>query len=268
MAVPIIFDQQQLDLFELDADNFNAESLRKHYRKYVLKWHPDKGGTPEVFIRGQSAYQDLLEGLATFGVWRSTIPRLTLAETIRPTPGLSRGSSSAAQPAPPASDLAPAPVLAPSFLAGKHCHLFPSLEEALQQMHFSFNFSWADMAKILRRTPVGKSVTFYKRGAVQPDLIRCHGTFFRAMIAISESGFLPVWGAGRGKALEQFGEDMPVVYTSSSEEQASWYPQAMVDAKGCRVGELVCLGSTPMRVVLICSAADGKKRIKIRRKRK
>jgi hypothetical protein len=156
--------------------------------------------------------------------------------------------------------------LAPSFLAGKHCHLFPSLEEALQQMHFSFNFSWADMANILRRTPVGKSVTFYKRGAVQPDPIRYHGTFFKAMIAISESGFLPVWGAGRGKALEKFGEDMPVVYTSPVEEQASWYPQAMVDAKGSRVGELVCLGSTPMRVVLICSAAVDKRRIKIRRK--
>ena len=88
------------------------------------------------------------------------------------------------------------------------------------------------------------------------------------MIAISKSGFLPVWGAGRGKALEQFGKDMPVVYTSPVEEQASWYPQAMVDAKGSRVGELVCLGSTPMRVVLICSAADDTKRIKIRRKKK
>ena len=133
-------------------------------------------------------------------------------------------------------------------------------------MDFSFNFWWADMANILRRTPVRKAVIFYKRGAVQPDPIRYHGTSFRAMIAISEIGFLPVWGAGRGKALEKFGEDMPVVYTSSVEEQASWYPQAMVDAKGSRVGELVCLGSTPMRVVLICSAAVDKRRIKIRRK--
>jgi hypothetical protein len=267
MAVPIIFDQQQLDLFDLDAENFNAESLRKQYRQYLLQWHPDKGGTPELFTRGHSAYQDLLDGLASFGVWRNTIPDLTLAQTIRPTPRLSRGSSSAAQPAPPASDLVPAPVLAPSFLAGEHCHLFPSLEEALQQMRFSFNWSWADMATILRRTPVGKSVTFYKRGAVQPELIRYHGTFFSAMIAISKSGFLPVWGAGRGMALEKFREDLPVVYTAPDEEQASWYPQAMVDAKGSRVGELVCLGSTPMRVMLICSAADDTKRIKIRRKK-
>ena len=236
MAVPIIFDQQQLDLFDLDAESFSAESLRKQYRHFLLQWHPDKGGSTELFTRGHSAYQELLDGLASFDVWRITIPDLTLAQTIRSTSRLSRGSSSAAQPVPPASDLVPAPVLAPSFLAGKHCHLFPSLEEALQQMHFSFDRSWAYMATILRRTPVGESVTFYKRGAVQPELIRYHGTFFSAMIAISKSGFVPVWGAGRGQALKKFGEDMPVVYTAPDEEQASWYPQAMVDAKGSRVG--------------------------------
>ena len=267
MAVPILFDQHQLDLFNLDAENFNADSLRKQYMKYLLQWHPDKGGTSELFRRGQSVYQELLHGLASFGVWRNTIPDLTLAQTIRMTPRLSRGSSSAAQPAPPASGLVPAPVLAPSFLAGKYCHLFSSLEEALQQMHFSFNLSWADMANTLRRTPVGNSVTFYISGAVQPEVSRYHGTFFSAMIAISKSGFLPVWGAGRGMALEKFREDLPVVYTAPDEEQASWYPQAMVDAKGSRVGELVCLDSTPMRVMLICSAADDTKRIKIRRKK-
>ena len=111
MATPYIFDEEQLELFELDADNFNPESLRKHYRKYVLKWHPDKGGTSEMFVRGQSAYQNLLEGLTTFAVWLSAMPGLTLDQTIRPRPGLSRGSSSAAQPAPPAPDLAPAPDL-------------------------------------------------------------------------------------------------------------------------------------------------------------
>ena len=58
MAVPIIFDQQQMDLFDLDAENFNADSLRKQYRQYLLQWHPDKGGTPELFTRGHSAYQD------------------------------------------------------------------------------------------------------------------------------------------------------------------------------------------------------------------
>ena len=103
MAVPILFDQHQLDLFNLDAENFNVDSLRKQYMKYVLQWHPDKGGTSELFRRGQSVYQELLHGLASFGVWRNTIPDLTLAQTIRMTPRLSRGSSSAAQPAPPAS---------------------------------------------------------------------------------------------------------------------------------------------------------------------
>jgi hypothetical protein len=133
-------------------------------------------------------------------------------------------------------------------------------------MNFTFNFSVADMAKILRRTPVGKAATFIQSGAARPDPIRFHGTHFRAMIAISRSGFLPVWGAGRGKALEKFCQDKPVVYTSSVADQALWYPQAMVNAKGNRVGELVCLNERPMRVMLICAADVDKRRICIRRK--
>jgi hypothetical protein len=266
MARPYLFDQQELDLFELDADNFNSESVRKHYRRFMLQHHPDKGGTNEMCARGNSVYQDLLEGLLTFSVWLNSTPGLTLADTIRPRPGQSRGSSNAAQLAPRASDLAPAPDLAPTFHAEGHCHLFSSLEQALSQMGFLFGFSWVDMAKILRATPVGNAVTFAIRGAVQPARIRYHGTSFAALASISANHFLPVWGAGRGKALQQFGEDLPVVYTSPCEDQASWYPQAMVDAKGNRVGELVCLGATPMRVVLICSAAVEKRRIKIRRK--
>ena len=124
MAVPFIFDQQQLDLFDLDASNFSAESLRLQYRKGVMKWHPDKGGTDVLFRRGLAAYQDLLGGLATFRVWLSVTPELTLAETIRPRPRQSRGSLSAAQPAP---DLAPAPELAPTFCAASQCQLFRML---------------------------------------------------------------------------------------------------------------------------------------------
>ena len=263
MAVPFIFDQQQLDLFDLNASNFSAENLRKQYRMRILQWHPDKGGNDFQFREGLAAYQDLLGGLGTFGVWLGVTPELTLAETIRPRPIQSRGSSSAAQPAP---DLAPAPELAPTFCAASQCQLFRSLEEALQEMNFTFNFSVADMAKILRRTPVGKAATFIQSGAARPDPIRFHGTHFRAMIAISRSGFLPVWGAGRGKALEKFCQDKPVVYTSSVADQALWYPQAMVNAKGNRVGELVCLNERPMRVMLICAADVDKRRICIRRK--
>ena len=265
--IPMIFDHDQLELFDLDSETLNADSLRKKFHRLLLQWHPDKGGTNDMCVRGNLAYHNILDGLATFRAWCRYIPGLTLAQTIRPTPRQLRGSSSAAQPAPPASDLVSPPVLAPSFLAGEHCQLFASLEEALAQMHFSFQESWADMANILMQTPVGDSVTFYKLGAVQPECIRYHGTYFKALISISESGFLPAWGAGRGKAVEQFGEDTPVVYTSSSQEQASWYPMAMVDAKGSRVGELVCLASTPMRVLLICSADVGTRRIKIRRKK-
>ncbi len=265
--IPMIFDQQQLELFDLDSETLNADSLRKRYHRLLLQWHPDKGGSDEMCVRGNLVYQNILDGLATFRVWRRSIPDLTLAQTIRPTPRQSRGCSSAAQPASPASDLVASPVLAPSFSSGEHCQLFASLEEALAQLHFSFEKSWADMANILRQTPVGDSVTFYQLGAVQPEPIRYHGTSFKALISISERGFLPVWGAGRGRAVEQFGEDKPVVYTSSSEELASWYPMAMVDAKGSRVGELVCSGSTPMRVLLICSADVGNRRIKIRRKK-
>ena len=237
MARLYLFDQEDLDLFELHADNFNSESVRKQYRRYMLQHHPDKGGNNDVCARGNSVYQDLLEGLLTFSVWLNSTPGLTLADTIRPRPGQSTGSSNAAQLAPRAPDLAPAPVLAPTFHAEGHCHLFSSLEEALSQMGFLFEVdSWVDMAEILRATPVGNAVTFDILGAVQPARIQYHGTSFAAMASILANHFLPVWGAGRGKALQQFGEDLPVVYTSPCEDTASWYPQAMVDAKGNRVG--------------------------------
>ncbi len=89
MARPYLFDQQELDLFELDADNFNSESVRKHYRRFLLQHHPDKGGTNEMCARGNSIYPDLLEGLLTFSVWLNNTPGLTLADTIRPRPASS-----------------------------------------------------------------------------------------------------------------------------------------------------------------------------------
>ena len=270
--MPFIFHQHHLDLLELHAGQLNAENCRIHYRKCLLKWS-DKGGSADIFQRGHAAYHALLDGLRSFAVWHSVHPETSVADTIYPTPGRSTGSSSAAQPVPRAPDLAPAPDLATTFHAEGHCKLYPSLEEALQQIRFSFTCSWTDMANVLKLTAVGETVTFdridraqiYQRGAAQPAAIRYHGAYFQALIAISKDGFRPVWGAGRGQALERFGDDKPVVYTSSDQDQASWYPQAMVDGKGNRVGELLCLGCPPMRVVLICSAPIEKRRIKIRR---
>jgi len=265
---PYFFQQDHLELFGLDAENFSFESVRTKYRRYVLTHHPDKGGTNERCALGNNVYTHLLQGFHDYEAFLNVSPGATLAQTVRPTPRLlPTGISSAAQHAPPAPDLASSPDLAPTFHAEGDCHLYPTLEEALQQMHFLFNSSCADMADILKQAPVGTDVTFYKVGAVQPDPIRFHGTSFNGMCAISARGFLPVWGAGRGQALEKFGQDLPVVYTSSDLEVASWYPLAMVDAKGNRVGERVSNGHGPMRVVLICDASDHTKRIKIRRKK-
>ena len=122
----MIFDHDQLELFDLDSETLNADSLRKKRHRLLLQWHPDKGGTNDMCVRGNLAYHNILDGLATFRAWCRYIPGLTLAQTIRP------------RPAPPASDLVSPPVLAPSFLAGEHCQLFASLEEALAQIHFSF----------------------------------------------------------------------------------------------------------------------------------
>ena len=51
-----------LDLLDLnDDENLNEETINKQYKKYALKYHPDKGGSSEDFIDIQEARSNLLE---------------------------------------------------------------------------------------------------------------------------------------------------------------------------------------------------------------
>ena len=66
-------------------------------------------------------------------------------------------------------------------------------------------------------------------------------------------------------ALAKFNVDLFVVCASTSSDVALWYPQAMVDAAGTRIGERLAADTLPMRIVWICNADVARRRIKIRR---
>ena len=178
--VAYLFEQMHLDTFGLSADNLTHDNLKRHWRKFCLKHHPDKGGMHSVFVEAGAAYEAALTGLSTFAVWHSINPSLTLSDTIRQRPTAPvdpfRGDSSAAQPAAPEPAVPPAPDLAPSFHAATNCKLFSSLQEALSQIDFEFTSTWSEMAQTLKQTPVGQSAIFYRRDALPPHPIRYRGT--------------------------------------------------------------------------------------------
>ena len=126
--VAYLFDQMHLDMFELSADNLTHDNIRRHWGKFCLKHHPDKGGKHSFFVEAGAAYQAALTGLRTFEVWHRVNPSLTLPDTIRPRPIAPvdpfRGDSSAAQPPAPEPAVPPAPDLAPSFHAATNYNCF------------------------------------------------------------------------------------------------------------------------------------------------
>ena len=264
MAIPVIFHAEQLWLFDLTPATFDPSSLRKQYLSFALRHHPDKnaGERTYVFEQGEAVYRALLAGFETFAVWQCNNSNLTLAETIEWTePPTGSISSSAAQHAADAWDLAP--TWHPDLM--REVGVVDVLEKALQMIAAEFHVSVSVMAASLRQAAVGTSCTFLLHGAEQPAEPRYHGTSWKGLIGISTRGFLPCWGAGRAKALEKFNVDLPVVYTSPDWDLALWYPMAMVDIRGDRIGERVASDAPPMRIVLICKADATKRRIKIRR---
>ncbi len=140
-------------------------------------------------------------------------------------------------------------------------------EDALGTISNDFKEDVKVMADELRRTKVGDAKHFLLRGASKPANPRWHGTSWNGLVGILTGGWLPSWGAGRAEALDKFGVDLPVVYTSPEYDTALWYPHAMVDATRKRVGERFAADAHPMRIVLCCDADVNTKRIQIRRRR-
>ncbi len=71
---PYFFQQDHLELFGLDAENFSFESVRTKYRRYVLTHHPDKGGTNEKCALGNTVYTHLLQGFHDYEAFLNLSP--------------------------------------------------------------------------------------------------------------------------------------------------------------------------------------------------
>ena len=92
-----------------------------------------------MFEKGEAVYRALLAGFETFAVWQCNNPNLTLAETIEWTdPPTGSISSSAAQPAANAWDLAP--TWHPDLM--REVGVVDVLEKALQTIAAEFHLSW------------------------------------------------------------------------------------------------------------------------------
>ena len=268
---PVLFHGEDLVFFELAPTTFSETSLRRQYLKLVLKYHPDKSnaraGNRERFKQAKEIYERLLHGLQDFKVWCRFRPHLTMVDVVSWTPANTRSfASSAGQPAGMLCDRVLE--LAPKWhINNMQDQVRESVKDALQQLRFDFAVELDDMAASLTCLEAGETACFFLRGAEQPATPRYRGTSWLGLVGISERGFLPSWGAGRAQALQRFGIDLPVVYTSPVSDTALWYPLAMVDKKGQPVGERVAVDTPAMRFALIIDADVSKRRIKIRRGR-
>jgi hypothetical protein len=58
-----LFLAECLRELELDApfESFRWSDIRQHWRQQSLRWHPDRGGSVQVWLRKQRAYQAIEE---------------------------------------------------------------------------------------------------------------------------------------------------------------------------------------------------------------
>ena len=65
--VPILFQQGDLDYYELTPADLNDETLRKRYRSRMLCVHPDKTtGSSKECVEAQAVHDRLKRGLLQF----------------------------------------------------------------------------------------------------------------------------------------------------------------------------------------------------------
>lgn len=75
MASLLFFDSASTESFEvlgLDKDA-TPDQVRKAYRELAIKYHPDRGGKQEDFVRVNDAYNKAMKWLRIIIKWRSRL---------------------------------------------------------------------------------------------------------------------------------------------------------------------------------------------------
>ena len=263
--VHIIFQQGDLDYYEMTPAHLDEATLRKCYRARTLRVHPDKtDGSTKAFLEAQAVYDRLRYGLRHFHELQLTGKVTSIYECVSYKPSRSGRCKNLLH----LEDIRLAPTWYPQRLLEQSWYSPDSVQHALLDLSWSFAMPLCQLVESLCCLKPGEyfSARCSSGAAEHTDDTSWsfHGTSFTAMHAIMLEGFLGVFGAGRFAAVKKFGVDMPVVYVSPLYECAARYPLALATPQGEPLGEYVADDVCPLRVVLQCFAPLSKRRIKIR----
>lgn len=263
--VRTMFQQGDLDYYELTPADLDEETLRKRYRSRMLCVHPDKTkGSTTACVEAQSVYDRLRCGLRQFQELQRTGKVTAIYECVSYKPSRSERCRNLLQ----LEDIRLAPTWHPQRLLEQSWYSRDSVQHALRDLSRTFAMPLDLLVKSLWCLKPGEYFSARcSSGAVEhtdDTSWSFHGTSFTAMHTIMLEGFLGVFGAGRYAAVRKFGVDLPVVYVSPKYECAARYPLALATRQGKAIGEYVADDVYPLRVVLQCFAPLSKRRIKIR----
>ena len=263
--VPILFQQGDLDYYELTPADLNDETLRKRYRSRMLCVHPDKTtGSSKECVEAQAVHDRLKRGLWQFQKLQRSGQLNDIYECVSYKPARIASCRNLLQLA----DIRLAPTWHPQILLDQSWYSRESVQHALRNLSRTFVMPVDLLGDALQCLKPGRYFSaLCNIGAVEHSEDTSwsfHGTSFAAMYSILLEGFLGVFGAGRYAAFRKFGVDLPVVYVSPRYECAARYPLALATLQGKVIGEYVADDVYPLRVILQCFAPVSKRRIKIR----
>ena len=263
--VRILFQQGDLDSFEMTPADLNDETLRKRYRARMFRVHPDKTrGSHQESLEVQAVRDRLMCGLRQFQEQKNNGQLNDIYECVSYKPVRSERCRNLLQ----LENIRLAPTWHPQSLLDQSWYSRDSVQHVLRDLSRTFVMPVDLLGDALRCLKPGAYFSaLCHTGAVEHSddtSWSFHGTSFAAMYSILREGFLGVFGAGRLAAFKKFGTDLPVVYVSPKYQRAARYPLALATHQGEVLGECVADDVYPLRVVLQCFAPVSKRRIKIR----
>ena len=265
----ILFDEEDFLYFGVNGTEATLEAINAQFHRGCLRLHLNKpSGWDDAFVMMKATYDRLRRQFDLFNLLLGENPDMTVASVMRPAHRNlhDNGNGSAAQL-----------ISSGSLLLARSYHVLDiisdnpvllSIEDALAtSMPDIFDTTLDVLAIRLRALRPGDEHTALLYGVEQPVegwIKKYHGTSWTGLENILRDGFLPSFGAGRATAYREFGEDVPLVYTSSDAEVARTYPQGMVDQANDYCGEAVAKDTWYLRPSIICRVNPAKRRVKIR----